>query len=603
MGAGNSIYVKRTPVTNKEYAEFIKAKEAEAPSNWTNGTYPAGEDNLPVNCVSYENARSYCAWLTETDGVNTYRLPNESEWELAAGHMPKDASFNCGVGDSRTPVEQYAGVTRGAHGAIDFWGNVWEWTSTIRSESNDTITLGVKGGSWTSKRTDCRTEYRKEGRDATAGYEDVGFRVIQVVNGEEPEQSVELATLPAAVVSATATSSSTIELSWQPVEGATEYQLFEYYEKTGLLSMLGQTKETSITIDNLKPNTTYSYIVQPISYRSISDNVSSEYRVSATTREEDVTPAFTPSTFAFSTIKTEVTVGSQLVVKLSSSADVAAVNINGEAAEKIFEGTKKDAVTWKAVLTPTKAGNYTVKAIAYNEDSVASAPITQTVTVLSRGKGTAAASPTMEMYEYNGMSYWLYKPANAEDNMPLVVYLHGYESKSDDPSQLVVTDKFSKWLYEGQFGSVPAYILIPQLSTEQRGWITIKEDVMELINVVAEDCVIDRANISMTGFSIGGSGVWTIGASYCDTFARIAPCAGTVTLTKNVLTNLSTLEIRTFIGSADTVMDPQNTRDCAEALLKIGTSIEVTEFEGATHTEIPELAYLNSDLINWLIGQ
>ena len=30
--------------------------------------------------------------------MNTYRLPNESEWGgLAAGHMPKDADFNCGV--------------------------------------------------------------------------------------------------------------------------------------------------------------------------------------------------------------------------------------------------------------------------------------------------------------------------------------------------------------------------------------------------------------------------------------------------------------------------------------------------------------------------
>lgn len=60
----------------------------------------------------------------ERDGVNTYRLPNESEWELAAGHMPKDADFNCGVNDGRTSVEEYAKVTRGAHGAVDFWGNV-----------------------------------------------------------------------------------------------------------------------------------------------------------------------------------------------------------------------------------------------------------------------------------------------------------------------------------------------------------------------------------------------------------------------------------------------------------------------------------------------
>lgn len=142
MGAGESVYVARTPVTNAQYAEFLAATGYAAPQNWTDGTYPAGEDDFPVNYVSAADAEAYCAWLTERDGVNTYRLPNESEWELAAGHMPKDADFNCGVNDGRTSVEEYAKVTRGAHGAVDFWGNVWEWTTTVRSDS----TLGVKGG-------------------------------------------------------------------------------------------------------------------------------------------------------------------------------------------------------------------------------------------------------------------------------------------------------------------------------------------------------------------------------------------------------------------------------------------------------------------------
>lgn len=114
--------MKRTPVTNAEYAEFLRATGYPAPANWLDGTYPEGEEALPVNFVSYADAQAYCAWLTEQDGVNTYRLPNESEWELAAGHMPKDADFNCGVNDGRTPVEEYADVTRGAHGAVDFWG-------------------------------------------------------------------------------------------------------------------------------------------------------------------------------------------------------------------------------------------------------------------------------------------------------------------------------------------------------------------------------------------------------------------------------------------------------------------------------------------------
>ena len=186
MGAGLDIYVSRTQVTNEQYAAFLAATGYKAPSNWKNGSYPDGESNLPVNFVSVADAEAYCKWLTANDGLNLYRLPTEGEWELAAGHMPKDADFNCGVNDGRTPVEQYATVTRGAHGAVDFWENVWEWTSTVRNNSDGMTILGVKGGAWNSARTDCRTEYRYEGRDASTGYEDVGFRVICVMNGEEP---------------------------------------------------------------------------------------------------------------------------------------------------------------------------------------------------------------------------------------------------------------------------------------------------------------------------------------------------------------------------------------------------------------------------------
>lgn len=285
MGAGETIYIKRTPVTNAEYAEYLAATGAEAPSNWTGGTYPAGEENFPVNYVSYEDAQAYCAWLTNQDGVNTYRLPNESEWELAAGHMPKDAEFNSGVNNGRTPVDQYEGITRGAHGAIDFWGNVWEWTSTVRSDNGGITTLGVKGGSWASAKTDCRTEHRKEGRDAALGYEDVGFRVIQVLNGQEPEQKVELATLVSPVVSVSSATLNSITLSWQSVPEAVEYQLFEYYAETGLVEMLDTVAETSVTIGNLDPGSTHSYIVQPISYVEIADNVSVENSVTATCGE------------------------------------------------------------------------------------------------------------------------------------------------------------------------------------------------------------------------------------------------------------------------------------------------------------------------------
>ena len=275
MGAGTTVYIKRTPVTNAEYALFLEDTGKEAPLNWVNGTYPEGEDDYPVNFVSYEDALAYTEWLTEKDGVNTYRLPSESEWELAAGHMPKDADFNCGVNDGRTDVDEYADVTRGAHGAVDFWGNVWEWTSTLRSDDGD---YAVKGGSWKSPRTDCRTEYRLEGRNGETGYDDVGFRVVKVLYGREPETEVNLVVLEAPQVRASLQSDDSVLLEWNDIEGAVEYQIFGYSEESKLVEMLGRTKDTSYVAEE---GNGMSYIVQPVSYTSVCDNVYPEYAVKA----------------------------------------------------------------------------------------------------------------------------------------------------------------------------------------------------------------------------------------------------------------------------------------------------------------------------------
>ena len=290
MGAGIDIYVSRTQVTNEQYKAFVDATGHQAPSNWVNGTYPAGEENYPVNMVSAADAEAYCSWLTANDAENLYRLPTESEWELAAGHMPKDADFNCGVIDGRTPVEQYAKVTRGAHGAVDFWGNVWEWTSTERNNNGTAVTLGVKGGAWNTARTDCRTEYRDEGRDASLGYEDVGFRVIQVLGGKEDQTPEKI-------------------------------------------------------------------------------------------------PVFTPELFETIIGKAEATVGTKVVVRIRVSLDVAAVLVNGKEAELLRISEKKGQSTFKAVIVPDEAGICEIVITVYDKDGNASAPTSNSVTVMPKKSG------------------------------------------------------------------------------------------------------------------------------------------------------------------------------------------------------------------------
>ena len=174
LGAGENISISYAPVTNEDYAKFIAATGRKAPRNWQNGKMPNALAKHPVVNVSYGDAVAYCKYLTDQDGGRAvYRLPTEAEWEAAAGHMPKDADFNCGENDGTTPVNAYA-KNLSACGAVDMWGNVWEWTSTAVGNQR-----AVKGGAWDSRRTECRTESRGIGRDPAHGHANVGFRVVR----------------------------------------------------------------------------------------------------------------------------------------------------------------------------------------------------------------------------------------------------------------------------------------------------------------------------------------------------------------------------------------------------------------------------------------
>ena len=174
LGAAQNVSIAYTEVTNEEYAKFIKATGRKAPKDWTNGVMPANKAKYPVVNISYNDAVAYCNWLSKNDYSATYRLPTEKEWEQAAGHMPKDADFNSGENRGLTPATSYSN-TISASGAINMWGNAWEWTSTNRTSTSKAI----KGGSWDSPRMSCRTEYRDEARNLQNGYSNVGFRIIR----------------------------------------------------------------------------------------------------------------------------------------------------------------------------------------------------------------------------------------------------------------------------------------------------------------------------------------------------------------------------------------------------------------------------------------
>jgi len=49
---------------------------------WKNPGFPQ-QDEHPVVCVSWNDARAYCEWLSQRDPKHAYRLPTAAEWEYA----------------------------------------------------------------------------------------------------------------------------------------------------------------------------------------------------------------------------------------------------------------------------------------------------------------------------------------------------------------------------------------------------------------------------------------------------------------------------------------------------------------------------------------
>lgn len=154
-----------------------------------------GRATRPVINVSWNDAQAYIKWLSNKTG-NTYRLPTEEEWEIAAragtttdyywgifpfGDSTESVNANCnGCGskwDNRTTAPVGSFKPNG-YGLYDMSGNVWQWTDSCWGD--DCSYRVLRGGSWNDTGTNIRISARFP--DAVnERYHISGFRVAMTL--------------------------------------------------------------------------------------------------------------------------------------------------------------------------------------------------------------------------------------------------------------------------------------------------------------------------------------------------------------------------------------------------------------------------------------
>jgi formylglycine-generating enzyme required for sulfatase activity len=170
--------------------------------------------NLPVETLSWEEARSYAEKLTKKRGdKQVYRLPTEAEWEYSCrGGRPSSQPFGIGDGLSLSSREAnfdgnhpYGAAVKGPYlkktsavgsytanalGLYDLHGNLWEWCAdwygsypkghvtnpSGPSEGSDRV---IRGGGWFRHGTDCTASARYRIEPGKAHYS-LGFRLLAV---------------------------------------------------------------------------------------------------------------------------------------------------------------------------------------------------------------------------------------------------------------------------------------------------------------------------------------------------------------------------------------------------------------------------------------
>ena len=215
--------------------------------------------------------------------------------------------------------------------------------------------------------------------------------------------------------------------------------------------------------------------------------------------------------------------------------------------------------------------------------------------------------------------YQLFRPRceRPAQGLPLILFLHGAGERGRDG--LLQTQVGLGAAIRTQSDRFPCVALFPQISGG-RYWnrLDMAEMVMQCLRKTCEEEAVDRRRVYLTGISMGGAGVWYLGARHPGTFAALIPVCGGVrypaassgdpgsdenrVMYLALAESIASTPVWAFHGALDTVVNPGFSRGMAAALTALGCPPHYTEYPDGGH-DAWNLAYAEPALWDWVFHQ
>lgn len=201
--------------------------------------------------------------------------------------------------------------------------------------------------------------------------------------------------------------------------------------------------------------------------------------------------------------------------------------------------------------------------------------------------------------------FQVYAPAEytPDKAWPVLVDLHGNGAQGDDGIRQTahfLADQIR--LNRSRFSLIAVF---PQAA---RG-TTWDSPAMQAMVIAEIDKTLtefhgDPRRLYLSGFSMGGAGVYQIAARWPERFAALVAIAGFVpTDHGDLVTRIRHIPLRIVHGASDERVSVDGARQLAAELKRAGAPAEYVEYPDTRHGPTAEKTYADASVIEWLLSQ